>query len=125
VSQIVNYRLLTLSFSSFIILYSPITLSFVLLRLTSLLAFPLGLHCLSGEQSTENCEVSLNVSVIYDCIIKFQSRDSAVGVATGYGLDDWGFRVRVPVGSRILSSHPASYPMGAGALSPGGKAAGA
>jgi hypothetical protein len=41
-----------------------------------------------------------------------RSRDSAVGVATGYGLDDRGIRVRVPVGSRIFSS---------GALSPGVK----
>jgi hypothetical protein len=28
------------------------------------------------------------------------SRDSAVGVATGYGLDDRGVGVRVPVGTR-------------------------
>jgi hypothetical protein len=32
------------------------------------------------------------------------SRDSAVGIATGYGLDDQGVGVRVPVGSRIFSS---------------------
>jgi hypothetical protein len=31
-------------------------------------------------------------------------RDSAVGIATGYGLDDGGVGVRVPVGSRIFSS---------------------
>jgi hypothetical protein len=30
--------------------------------------------------------------------------DSAVGVATGYGLDDRGVGVPVPVGSRIFSS---------------------
>jgi hypothetical protein len=30
--------------------------------------------------------------------------DSAVGIATGYGLEDGGFRVWVPVGSRIFSS---------------------
>jgi hypothetical protein len=37
-----------------------------------------------------------------------RSRDSAVGIATGYGLDDRGFGVRVPVGSTIFSSarHP-------------------
>jgi hypothetical protein len=29
-------------------------------------------------------------------------RGSAVGMATGYGLDDGGVRVRVPVGSRIF-----------------------
>jgi hypothetical protein len=47
------------------------------------------------------------------------SRDSAVGTATG--LDDQGFGVRVPVGSRISllhvfqtcpGAHPASYPVG-------------
>jgi hypothetical protein len=32
------------------------------------------------------------------------SQDSSIGIATGYGLDDWGVRVRVPVGSRIFSS---------------------
>jgi hypothetical protein len=37
-----------------------------------------------------------------------RSRDSAVGMATGYGLDDWEVGVRVHVGSRIFSSprHP-------------------
>jgi hypothetical protein len=33
-----------------------------------------------------------------------RSRDSSVGIATGYGLDDRGFGVRVPVVSRIFSS---------------------
>jgi hypothetical protein len=33
-----------------------------------------------------------------------RSRDSVVGIATGYGLDDGGFEVRVPVASRIFSS---------------------
>jgi hypothetical protein len=33
-----------------------------------------------------------------------RSRDSAVGIATGYGLNDRGVGVRVPVGSRISSS---------------------
>jgi hypothetical protein len=32
------------------------------------------------------------------------NRDSSVGIATGYGLDDRGVGVRVPVGSRIFSS---------------------
>jgi hypothetical protein len=35
--------------------------------------------------------------------IKFNS-DSAVGIAAGYGLDDRGVGVRVPLGSRIFSS---------------------
>jgi hypothetical protein len=29
---------------------------------------------------------------------------SAIGIATGYGLDDKGVRVRVPVGVKIVSS---------------------
>jgi hypothetical protein len=33
-----------------------------------------------------------------------RSQDSAVGIATGYGLDDREFGVRVPVGSRIFTS---------------------
>jgi hypothetical protein len=32
------------------------------------------------------------------------SRDSAVGIATSYWLDDRGVGVRVPVGSRIFTS---------------------
>jgi hypothetical protein len=62
------------------------------------------------------------------------SRDSVVGIATSYGLDDRGVGVRVPVGSRIsllqiieTSSevHPTSYLMGTGDSLLGGKAAGA
>jgi hypothetical protein len=50
------------------------------------------------------------------------SRDSSVGIATGYDLDDGGIGLLVPVGSSIFSSpccpdrlwgHPTSYPMSA------------
>jgi hypothetical protein len=34
----------------------------------------------------------------------YSSRDSAVGIATGYGLDDLEVGVQVPLGSRIFSS---------------------
>jgi hypothetical protein len=34
----------------------------------------------------------------------FGSRDSVVGIAIGYGLDDRGVGFGVPVGSRIFSS---------------------
>jgi hypothetical protein len=63
-----------------------------------------------------------------------RSRDSVVGIGTGYGLDDRRAGVRVPIGSRIFSSprcltgsgdHPTSYTMGTGGSFPGGKAAGA
>jgi hypothetical protein len=45
---------------------------------------------------------------------------SAIGIATGYWLDDQGVGVRVPVRSRMFST----YPVGTGGF-PGGKAAGA
>jgi hypothetical protein len=61
--------------------------------------------------------------------------DSSVGVALGYGLDDWGSRVRFPtrVGNFFLhhrvqngsGAHPASCPMGIRGSFLGGKAAGA
>jgi hypothetical protein len=60
-----------------------------------------------------------------------RSRDSVVGIATGYGLDGRGVRVRVPVGSTIFlfstSSRPAlrstqpHIQCVTGALSPGVK----
>jgi hypothetical protein len=37
-------------------------------------------------------------------IMRRSIRDSSVGIATGYGLDDRGVGVRVQVGSRIFSS---------------------
>jgi hypothetical protein len=57
------------------------------------------------------------------------TRGSTVGIATGYGMDDRGVVVRVPVGSRMLSSprrqtgfgvHPTSYSIGTGGSFPGG-----
>jgi hypothetical protein len=60
-------------------------------------------------------------------------RDSPVGIATGYWLDDRGVEVRVPVGARIFSSprfpdrlwvYP-TYQISTGGYFPGGKAAGA
>jgi hypothetical protein len=43
-------------------------------------------------------------NVVYIYIYLRGSRDSVVGIATGYGLDDRGVGVRVPVGSRIFST---------------------
>jgi hypothetical protein len=60
----------------------------------------------------------------------FGSRDSVVGIATGYGLDDKGIGVRVPLGQEFsllhvvqtdTGAHPVSCRMGNGALSPGVK----
>jgi hypothetical protein len=66
---------------------------------------------------------------------KWKSRDSSVGVALGYGLDDRSSRVRFPAGAGNFSlhhciqngsgAHPASYPMGTRDSYPGIKAAGA
>jgi hypothetical protein len=60
--------------------------------------------------------------------------DSSVGIALGYGLDDWGSRVRFLVGTGNFSlhhcvqngsgAHPASYTVGTRGFFPGGKAAG-
>jgi hypothetical protein len=63
-----------------------------------------------------------------------QSRDSSVGIALGYGLDDQGSRARFPAGAGNFSlqhnvkngsgAHPASYPMGTRGSFSGGKSAG-
>jgi hypothetical protein len=60
-------------------------------------------------------------------------RDSSVGIALGYGLDDRGSRVRFPAVAGNFSLHhriqngsganPASYKMGTVGSFPGGKAA--
>jgi hypothetical protein len=57
-----------------------------------------------------------------------RSRDSVVGIATGYGLDDRGVGFRVQLASRILSSplrpdRPTQLPIQGvpGTLSPGVK----
>jgi hypothetical protein len=66
----------------------------------------------------------------------FKSRDSSVGIALGYGLDDRDCRVRFPAGAGNFSlhhryvrngsgAHPASYPTGTSGSFPGDKAAGA
>jgi hypothetical protein len=64
-----------------------------------------------------------------------KSRDSSVGMALGYGLDDRGSRVRFPAGVGNFSLHhgvqngsggpPSSYPMGTRGSFLGSKAAGA
>jgi hypothetical protein len=66
--------------------------------------------------------------------IYFQSRDSSVGIALGYWLDDRASRVQFPATAGNFSlhrhvqngsgAHPASYPMGTRGSFPGGKAAG-
>jgi hypothetical protein len=71
---------------------------------------------------------NINVCVcVYVCV----SRDSSVGIALGYGLDDRGSRVRFLAGAENFSlhnrvqkgsgAHPASSPMDTGTLSLGVK----
>jgi hypothetical protein len=67
-------------------------------------------------------------------ILLYDTRDSSVGIALGYGLDDRGSRFRFPTGAGNFSfhhrvqngsgAHPASYPMGTRGSFPGNKAAG-
>jgi hypothetical protein len=45
--------------------------------------------------------VFFNVEMKY--VMEARSRDSSVGIATAYGLDDRGVGVGVPVGSRIFT----------------------
>jgi hypothetical protein len=68
-------------------------------------------------------------------VFENKSRDSSVGIALGYGLDDRGSTVRFPGGAGNFSlhhrvqngsgAHPASYPVGMRGSFPGGKAPGA
>jgi hypothetical protein len=77
----------------------------------------------------------LDLHSLTSLAICFQvSRDSSVGAATGYWLDDRGVGVRVPVGWRIFTSpcrpdrlwaSPNLLSDGCRELFPGGKAAGA
>jgi hypothetical protein len=46
----------------------------------------------------------INLSYFNDGSYIERSRDSAVGIATSYGLDERGVGDRVPVGSRHFSS---------------------
>jgi hypothetical protein len=84
----------------------------------------------------ETIQATLASSWFTQCMsIVYRSRDSSVGIALGYGLDDRGSRVRFPAGAGNFSlhyrvkngcgAHPASYPMGTRGSYPGGKAAGA
>jgi hypothetical protein len=72
------------------------------------------------------------VMLIKMCLVEScKSRDSSIGMALGYGLDDRVSRVRFPAGAGNFSlhhpvqngsgSHPASYPMGTSGSFPGVK----
>jgi hypothetical protein len=78
------------------------------------------------------------ISVLLSTLIKFKttsvswSRDSAVGIANGNGLDNRGVGVRIPVRQEFSLLHvvqtgsgvyPVSYPVLTGGSFPEGKAA--
>jgi hypothetical protein len=50
------------------------------------------------------CSVEIKNGGFITPLLLYRSQSSVVGIATGYGLDDWGAGVRVPVGSRIFST---------------------
>jgi hypothetical protein len=68
-------------------------------------------------------------------MIRSKSRDSSVGIALDYGLDDRGSRFQFPAGAANFSlhyrvqngsgAHSTSYPVGTRSSFSGGKAAGA
>jgi hypothetical protein len=50
--------------------------------------------------------IKVFIKLVKNCLhFTWRSRDSTVGIAIGYGLDDRGIEVRVPVGSRISLLH--------------------
>jgi hypothetical protein len=89
------------------------------------------------KYSLQLCSDKIMISLIqfHFANHKIKSRDSSVGIALGYGLDDRCSRVRFPEGTgnfhlhhRVQKGsgfHPASYPMGSRGSFPDGKAAGA
>jgi hypothetical protein len=64
----------------------------------------LNFHWLLSSRSNDHNHKLFNQILYYFVPLCTVSRDSAVGIATGYRLDDWEVGVRVPVGSRIFTS---------------------
>jgi hypothetical protein len=86
--------------------------------------------CHTADEKTKHSE--LNRRKHYSKLIylhSFRSRDSVIGIVTGYGLDDRGVGVRVPVVSLSLlhvvhtgsAFHQTSYTIGTGGSFLGGK----
>jgi hypothetical protein len=83
------------------------------------------------QMSSDECKAQRSVPAFQFHIVldKLRSRDSAVGIATSYGLDDRGSEFESPWGQEFsllyvvqtgCGVHPTSYPMDTG-----GRAAGA
>jgi hypothetical protein len=86
--------------------------------------------CSEHVESILHLCIHFFLNIIYYIILSSKSRDSTVGIATGYGLDGRG---SIPgKGQEIIlrsfqtgfGTHPASYPMGTEGLFPRGKAVG-
>jgi hypothetical protein len=88
---------------------------------------------LEGRNSLEDLNVGIGIILKWILQRNCKSRDSSVGIAVGYGLDDRGSRVRFPAGAGNFSlhhrvqnafgAHPVSYPMGTRDCFPGGEVA--
>jgi hypothetical protein len=65
-------------------------------------AFPLSIH--ASNSASYILPPLFAIYYYYYYYYYYWSRDSVVGIATSYWLDDRGVVVRVPVGSRIFSS---------------------
>jgi hypothetical protein len=71
----------------------------------SLAVQPVDSCCIDCAITAPNYKVEMKLISFIKCTaFVLRSRDSAVGIATGYRLDYRGVWVRVPVGSRISSS---------------------
>jgi hypothetical protein len=88
-----------------------------------------GIQSRSSSPQPSDSDISVPVRINHkiqnlNLLAVIKSRDSSVGIALGYGLEDRGSRVRFPVGAGNFSlqhrvqngsgDHPASYPMGTG-----------
>jgi hypothetical protein len=88
-----------------------------------------------GRTLSEFIKINTNFTNYQLLSYMTKSRDSSVGIALGYGLDDRGSRVQFParVGNFSLhhrvqngsGAHPASYPWGTRGCFLGGKTASA
>jgi hypothetical protein len=59
---------------------------------------------LSGQTHTHECACMYVCIYTYIYICVYKSRDGAVGISTGYGLDGRTVEFRVPVGATFLTS---------------------
>jgi hypothetical protein len=86
------------------------------------------------NKSLTRYDIFISIQFVFSVSYFYKSRDSSVGIALGYGLDDRGFRVRFSAGAGNFSlrhrvqngsgAHPASYEMGTRGSFPGDKTAG-